>query len=155
MNKEFIVDRFAGCLLGLAVGDALGAPVDGMTYFQVMNTYHTPIDMFYPYGTFPAGKYTCETLSCMNIVAAISDAGGKLDETIAKAAHERIATRCLYDPSMGAKTLLAKVVPIGLMTAAYGLEDQELVSNCKSVALPGMKKRDVLATFLFAYAIRI
>lgn len=141
-------------MLGLAIGDALGAPAEDMTAFQVMSRFHAPIDMFYPYQSFKAGKYTCETMTAMNIVDALVKGRGKFDEAIVTAARQTIAARCLYDNTMGARTLFAKVVPIGLLCAAHGFEGQEMVNMCKFLAIPEMKKRDVLATFLYAYVIK-
>ena len=33
------LDRYRGCLLGLAVGDAMGMPVDDMTLEQIRENY--------------------------------------------------------------------------------------------------------------------
>ncbi len=35
-------DRFAGCLLGLAVGDALGAPYEGLTALDIFYRFGLP-----------------------------------------------------------------------------------------------------------------
>src|SRR5579883_118387 len=36
------VDRFAGCLLGLAVGDAIGAPYEGLTHADIFFQFGSP-----------------------------------------------------------------------------------------------------------------
>lgn len=154
MDKDFLLDRFSGCMLGLAIGDALGAPAEDMTAFQVMNKFHAPIDMFYPYQSFKPGKYTCETMTAMNIVDALINGQGKFDEATVTAAREKISARCLYDLTMGARTLFSKVVPVGLLCAAHGFEGQEMVNMCKFLAIPEMKKRDILATFIFSYVVK-
>src|SRR3954454_18760235 len=35
-------DRFAGCLLGLAVGDAVGAPYEGLTHADIFFQFGSP-----------------------------------------------------------------------------------------------------------------
>ena len=39
MPHLFRVDRVRGCLLGLAVGDALGAPLEGLSPQQIRTHY--------------------------------------------------------------------------------------------------------------------
>ena len=39
MPHLFRVDRVRGCLLGLAVGDALGAPLEGLSPQQIKTHY--------------------------------------------------------------------------------------------------------------------
>lgn len=90
----------------------------------------------------------------MNVVDAFINGQGKFDEILITAAREKIAARCLYDLTMGSRTLFSKIVPVGMLCAAYGFEGQEMVNMCKFLAIPEMKKRDVLATFLFCYAIK-
>ena len=39
MPHQFRVDRVRGCLLGMAVGDALGAPLEGLSGQQIRTHY--------------------------------------------------------------------------------------------------------------------
>ena len=41
-SSASLADRFAGCLLGLAVGDALGAPYEGLTAQDIFFQFGTP-----------------------------------------------------------------------------------------------------------------
>ncbi|MBN2246674.1 MAG: ADP-ribosylglycohydrolase family protein, partial [Candidatus Aminicenantes bacterium] len=55
-------DRIDGCLFGLAVGDALGAPVEFMDIGQIKSTYGKKgICDLEEWGGFPAGTYTDDT----------------------------------------------------------------------------------------------
>jgi ADP-ribosylglycohydrolase len=55
-------DRIDGCLFGLAVGDALGAPVEFMDIGQIKSTYGKKgIQDLEEWGGFPAGSYTDDT----------------------------------------------------------------------------------------------
>ena len=55
------LDRFRGCLLGGAVGDALGAPLEFMPLEEIVETYGPdgPADL--TNGAFPAGSFTDDT----------------------------------------------------------------------------------------------
>ena len=55
-------DKYTGCLLGLAVGDALGAAVEFMSLEQIKDTYgDSGIQDFDKWGDFDAGSYTDDT----------------------------------------------------------------------------------------------
>ena len=55
-------NRYKGCLFGLAVGDALGAPVEFMGLQQIKKRYgEQGIKDFDRWGRFPAGFYTDDT----------------------------------------------------------------------------------------------
>ncbi len=51
--------RFRGCLIGAAVGDALGMPVEGMNYLQIRRLHGKVTD--YLDGKLPRGSYTDDT----------------------------------------------------------------------------------------------
>lgn len=57
-------DKIRGCLLGVAIGDALGAPFEhvlpGQTN-QTMDQTGGRIEDFHPYWTYPAGSWTDDT----------------------------------------------------------------------------------------------
>lgn len=60
MHKS--LDRYKGCLLGLAVGDALGAAVEFMSYTEIKNRYgNGGIQDFDAWSGFEAGSYTDDT----------------------------------------------------------------------------------------------
>ena len=55
-------NRIEGCLFGLAVGDAMGAPVEFMDIGQIKSTYGKKgIQNLEEWGGFPAGTYTDDT----------------------------------------------------------------------------------------------
>lgn len=56
------LERYRGCLLGLAVGDALGAPVEFLTAQAIRDAYGPDgITDLGPWGTHPVGSYTDDT----------------------------------------------------------------------------------------------
>lgn len=54
--------RYKGCMLGLAFGDALGAPVEFLSLRQIMEKYGDGgIKDLDSWGGFAAGTYTDDT----------------------------------------------------------------------------------------------
>jgi hypothetical protein len=57
-----MLNKYKGCLLGLAVGDALGAAVEFMSSSEIKNKYgEGGIQDFDEWGRFRAGSYTDDT----------------------------------------------------------------------------------------------
>lgn len=57
-----MLNIYNGCLLGLAIGDVLGAPVDFLSYQEIINLYgKNGIKDFYAWGGFNPGSYTSNT----------------------------------------------------------------------------------------------
>lgn len=150
MDKETLKDKFAGSILGLAIGDAMGVPVNGLSPFQVMTRFHAPIDGFYPGNGQPAGKYSSEAAAALNLASAVEKAG-RFDLNSLTEVSKKIP----YSPSDGAKTVFSRFVPISLYAAATGMEGQEFVNNCKQIGSSiGLQKKDLLAVFIFAETLR-
>lgn len=152
MDNDFVHDKFSGCLLGLAIGDALGAPADGLTFLQVISKFHAPIAMFYPYPASKAGQYTRETAIAMNL-AMNAFKEGKYQESFVTESTSYNDAKLGYEPSMGGRTAFSNVVPLGLASAALGSSLNEVAAACKTMSFPRMRKTDTLATFLFAITI--
>jgi ADP-ribosylglycohydrolase len=61
--------KYTGCLIGLAVGDALGAPVEFLTLDEIKSAFGPRgIEDFQPWEEFAAGSYTDDTQ--MSLAAA-------------------------------------------------------------------------------------
>ena len=75
-NYEMAKDtlkRFQGCLVGLAVGDALGMPVEGWSTMEIRGRYGTLRDMID--GPRPAGNVTDDTLQTLFLAESIVELG--------------------------------------------------------------------------------
>jgi len=58
----FMINKYQGCLLGLAIGDALGAPVEFLTLQEIKRLYREDgITDFSEWGSFMPGSYTDDT----------------------------------------------------------------------------------------------
>lgn len=82
--------RFRGCLLGLAVGDALGAPVEFLQALEDIAEKYPPYGVrdFEPW-QHPAGTYTDDTQMSLAVARALIEAGdGGLDELMSVMARE-------------------------------------------------------------------
>jgi len=57
-----MISKYQGCLLGLAIGDALGAPVEFLTLSEIKRQYgEHGITDFTQWGRFKPGSYTDDT----------------------------------------------------------------------------------------------
>lgn len=72
-------ERFAGCLLGLAVGDAVGAPYEGLKHDDIFFQFGTPDKLV----TNPSGDtlfYTDDTEMMIGVAETLTECG-VIDET--------------------------------------------------------------------------
>jgi ADP-ribosyl-[dinitrogen reductase] hydrolase len=79
-----IPDRFLGCLLGLAIGDALGMPVEGMHSAQIRNLYgwintYLPRQLHDGTEIEAAGEITDDTEMTLCLVESLVSTGGLVD----------------------------------------------------------------------------
>ncbi len=75
-------DRFAGCLLGLAIGDALGMPFEGMPAHRIREQCGVVTD--FVAGRYPAaGRYTDDTKMMLCLAESIVERGHVAPEDIA------------------------------------------------------------------------
>jgi len=76
-------DRFAGCLLGLAIGDALGMPFEGMRG-EVIRKRYREVTEFLPARGLAAGQYTDDTKMMLCIAESILEKGHVDPEDVAQ-----------------------------------------------------------------------
>jgi ADP-ribosylglycohydrolase len=70
-----MVSRYKGCLVGLAVGDALGAPIEFQTLAQIKADFGpNGIEDFEPWDDFAAGSYTDDTQMSLAAAQGLLDA---------------------------------------------------------------------------------
>ena len=75
-----LLDRFRGCMLGVAVGDALGMPVEGLTRDEIAESLGEVREMIAPErdhfhcGLSP-GQYTDDTEQTLLLAETIIEAG--------------------------------------------------------------------------------
>lgn len=71
-----LADRFVGCLLGCAIGDALGMPAEGMSRREIEAAYGELRDFApCPTGALGAGQYTDDTQMMLCIAEQIAEDG--------------------------------------------------------------------------------
>jgi len=62
MQKDVILSKIYGCLFGIAIGDALGAPVEFMSLSEIREKFGKDgITDFHPWGGFKPDSYTDDT----------------------------------------------------------------------------------------------
>lgn len=73
-----LLQRFQGCLLGLAVGDALGRPFEGADPYDVQDRFPTPAALI-NWRRLKALRYTDDTQMMIGVAETLADAG-EIDE---------------------------------------------------------------------------
>ena len=76
-------DQFIGALVGCAVGDALGAPLEGRSREEIANVTGLTAG-FRPYRAYSAGQYTDDTQQTIAIATSIVGSGGVDGAAIAR-----------------------------------------------------------------------
>ena len=75
-DPEGVHDRARGAMLGLAVGDALGAPVEWLHPDQIRNRYGGPLRDMVASAPWELGEWTDDTAMAMALAESIADQGG-------------------------------------------------------------------------------
>ncbi|MCD6118352.1 ADP-ribosylglycohydrolase family protein [bacterium] len=68
-------DRFRGCLVGLAVGDALGQPIEGMRAEKIRHIHGIVSDYLPGAGSFEAGEGTDDTHQMLAVAESYVESG--------------------------------------------------------------------------------
>jgi poly(ADP-ribose) glycohydrolase ARH3 len=76
----FAEERFVGCLLGLAVGDALGAPFEGLTGTLICDKRGLP-EQFLNIPSAEPLYYTDDTEMMIGVAETLVECG-EIDETV-------------------------------------------------------------------------
>jgi ADP-ribosyl-[dinitrogen reductase] hydrolase len=76
-------DQFVGCLVGLAIGDALGMPFEGMSA-RAIQARHATVTEFLPGDGLAAGQYTDDTKMMLCIAESLAENGCVNPEDVAR-----------------------------------------------------------------------
>ena len=90
-----LLDRFRGCLLGLAVGDAVGSPFEGVDGYGIYTTFGRAIDLVRSPPVDGDLQYTDDTEMAVGVAEALVETG-RADPDALAAAFARN-----YDPRRG------------------------------------------------------
>lgn len=93
INLQARQERFSGCLLGVGIGDALGAPVEGLNRQEIM-VRHGRVDDFLPGAHWP-GRTTDDTQMTLALARSLVRCRGIVAADCARAYAEA------YDPQRG------------------------------------------------------
>jgi ADP-ribosylglycohydrolase len=172
VEKGVLEEKFCGCLLGLACGDAMGMPTEGMSPYEVYLKYQK-IDGFYGKDGLAPGSYTGVTqlalLECVTIVGA----EGKQNQTDFRDklldARKRGKKRWRepFDlglnrqaqwsehPEIRDSEFITRVIPIGLLASNNLPDDQCLLTASKQTSLFSTSDpMAALAAFSIAWVVR-
>lgn len=98
-----MLNKYKGCLLGLAVGDALGAAVEFMSYAEIKRKYvEDGIQDFDGWGGFEAGSYTDYTqMALATAIRCIEDLAEKMYRIFKEQPSESILSLNIFGNNTG------------------------------------------------------
>lgn len=89
-DRERKQDKFRGCLVGLAIGDALGAPVELWTAEQIKENYGR-VEGYVQSDRVELGHWTDDTTMSLAVARGIIAANGKIEDIFPLIAQEHLA----------------------------------------------------------------
>jgi ADP-ribosylglycohydrolase len=92
-SEKQLEDKIRGSILGLAIGDALGFPVEFLTYEDITERYGRSGITQFVHWRFPAGSYSDDTQMTLAVARALIDAPQRysIESVMAKMADEFIS----------------------------------------------------------------
>jgi ADP-ribosylglycohydrolase len=153
MDRNFLLDRVSGCLLGLGISDAMGQVANNLTPFEVISKYHF-IDGFHSDKNrgIEAGQYGGDARAALLVAKSISESKGIPPPDACQLCSDIIFSSDPH-PSGTASNFLSRFIPIGLFAAMKGLPDQEVGNACKLFGGTA-KKADVLGGVVLALVVK-
>ena len=173
MDRQVILERMAGCLVGTAIGDALGAPANGLSPYAVSFRFQR-IDGFYGSLGREPGQYGSVTCRAIATAASIAKDGRFSKETFAKAQVDFMRRNAAkWSPDEGEQSLLhgdnsallgtdtldpaflTRAIPIGMAFSKNENGDREMSDAVKvATNLTSSIKRASLCGFVVAKAVK-
>jgi ADP-ribosyl-[dinitrogen reductase] hydrolase len=81
-NRDRLADRARGAMLGLAVGDALGAPLEWLHPEQIAARYGGPLRDLVASPVWERGEWTDDTAMALALAESIVDQGGYVEQDV-------------------------------------------------------------------------
>ena len=113
MDKQAVRDRFQGCMLGLAIGDALGYPTEFLSLSAIRARFgRDGVTDFASAGSLPPGSYSDDTQMSLAVARGLASASNCLDDAeqvIGSICREFVVwldTEALADPRAPGNTCL-------------------------------------------------
>lgn len=168
-TRDFIYDKIAGCLLGMAAGEALGRAGAGLTPYRIMRKFQAIDGFFGPSGekygdgsrfALMATKRLASPspITQKDVALAYADMAGRVGGQWGIAA-DGLSKGKSFEEIGDQSRMLADVlfcgIPVGLWAGIQQVGDVEVLRACRLLARPAIAFRPAsVAAFLVAYAIR-
>jgi ADP-ribosyl-[dinitrogen reductase] hydrolase len=81
-NRDHLADRARGAMLGLAVGDALGAPLEWLHPDQIAARYGGPLRDMVASPLWARGEWTDDTAMALALAESMVDQGGYVEQDV-------------------------------------------------------------------------
>jgi len=145
MEENILSDKAAACLLGIAIGEGMGIPADGLTPYEVLSRFGR-IAGFFPGADSDPGDYGRETKFAGTLATALCSGSIPDLAEIARKAREGIK-----EGESGRLSLSSSAV-VSLSLRVSKTPVSGLVSACKAIASGmGLSPADTIAVFSYAF----
>jgi len=145
LENDFLVSRMTGTFFGIAIGDALGRPVTGLSTFEVLCRFQT-VDAYYSYNREKPGSYGLVTRDAFNVSKSIYEKAIIDLEDIRNNISNKETPFCA--------DFLPRIVPLALFLSFKPLGDIEILKACRDVVLLTQSSKEaVLPAFVVAKTI--
>lgn len=176
--SELLGDKIAGALLGMAIGDAMGSPVSGLSPYQIYIKYQM-IDGFYGCPKTGRGPGNYSGISQTALLVASTAASGELSAARIVASYRAVFDQSRareWDSATSAAMLkvregvgyddcgdplsvdgacLPRAITAGLLAAKGGLTDGEMSGISKTIINVTHKRKITrLCAFAFAWLVK-
>lgn len=141
-------DRVRGALLGLAIGDALGMPIEGLSHTHV-RTYYKGIKGFRDdekRGELEAGQWTADTQSALALATALVAHPDDLGRAQVVWRRERaVELRRVAERPYATSAAAAASVPLGVWWRARGASTEEALAWTRGLLMDVDSRPEALA----------
>lgn len=153
-----MTDRTRGALLGLAIGDALGMPIEGLSHPNV-RTYYKGIKGFRAdekRGELEAGQWTADTQNALALASALAEHPGDLTRAQTVWHRERgVNLRRPTDRPFATSAAAAAAAPLGVWWHATDATAEDALAWTRGLLMDVDARPDALvAAYAQADAIR-
>lgn len=128
MPQPDLNDRFHGCLLGCAVGDALGAPFEGYWDHQLPSRAAL-LREFYEVEGYPRGQYTDDTQLTVATIESIVRRGDLEPADVARSIASLWKHDSVVGPGGACTRAATTLIPAHLASGVLGSERIKLLAS--------------------------
>ncbi len=161
MTPELLLNKISATIFGVAIGDSLGIPGNGLSIYE-SNLKYGYIDGFFGSKNFKTGQYSYLTNNLIITLSSLFKTNLKLDkdnliETYLKASEKGITLghETIDAEDNNSLGFIFKNIPLSIISNVQSITDKELINNFKTVSILTNTNRQVLYSIIWGFRSRI